>query len=118
MDLGHGRSGEIDLEETGVPPSAHFNERYKVLEQLAEGGHGLLDIAKDIQLNRLVAVKSIRPEYANDGKIVESFLGEARLTAQLEHPSVAPIYSLERDAECGAMHLAMKLIRGRTLKDT
>ncbi len=96
--------------------AGHLEERFEIVEEFAEGGHGLISMARDKELQRLVALKSIKPDFANDQRILESFVSEARLTSQLEHPSVVPIYSMERDS-CESVHLAMKLIRGRTLKE-
>lgn len=111
-------SAEIKLDgsDESISVLGHLNERFEVLEEFAEGGHGLVSLARDKELQRLVALKSIKPDFTEDRRIFDSFISEARLTAQLEHPSIIPIYSMERDNGKG-VHLAMKLIRGRTLKE-
>jgi len=109
-------SEEIKLDAEDLECRSNVADRYEKLEEFAEGGHGTISLAQDKSLKRLVALKSLKHEFLDERKIVDGFIAEARLTAQLEHPSVAPIYSMERDSSDG-LHLAMKLIRGRTLKD-
>ncbi len=88
---------------------------YNLEKQFAEGGQGLLYHGFDRKLERLVAIKSLRPEMTEDAHQRNLFLNEARVTAQLDHPAIVPIYTLNSDAGNG-LHLAMKLIRGETLK--
>ena len=82
----------------------------------AEGGHARVSSAKDLTLGRLVAVKSLKDEYISDKKIVDNFIMEARLAAQLEHPGLPPIHALGRGPD-GRCFLTMKLIRGRTFRE-
>lgn len=93
-----------------------LNDEYEVREKIAEGGQGLLFRGFDRRLHRLVAIKSLRKEAAENGELRRFFLSEARVTAQLDHPAIVPIYSLKSDGENG-LHLAMKMINGITLKD-
>lgn len=93
-----------------------LSRRYEKVETFAEGGQGTLSIANDRILQRIVAVKSLRKELTSDNKEVKSFIAEARVTAQLDHPAIIPIYSLDTDTEKG-LHLAMKIINGKNLKE-
>lgn len=92
-----------------------LGDSYENREEFAEGGQGILREAFDWKLHRLVAVKSLRPELNGIREQRENFLSEARVTAQLDHPSVVPIYTLNSDADNG-LHLAMKFVKGDTLK--
>ncbi len=89
--------------------------RYFSHEEFAEGGFGKIYRAKDRILKRLVAIKSLKDECKNNDKVIKEFISEAEVTAQLDHPSIVPIYSLDTDSSNG-LHLAMKLIHGETLK--
>ncbi len=89
---------------------------YEVGDAIAEGGQGILTCSRDKSLKRLVALKSLRQELRNDSQSRECFLAEAQVTAQLDHPTIVPIYSLNRDDENG-IHLAMKLVKGQTLNE-
>lgn len=90
--------------------------RYRRGAVFAEGGQGILCKAEDDVLKRLVAVKMLRPELNCDEQARAQFIQEAKVTAQLDHPGVIPIYSLNTDEE-KRLFLAMKLIDGKTLKD-
>lgn len=91
-------------------------DRYDIIEKFAEGGQGDIKIAQDKFLKRIVAVKTLKKCHVTDINRVNSFITEAKLTAQLDHPSIIPVYSLDGDDEDG-LHIAMKLIKGKTLQD-
>ena len=83
-------------------------------ERFAEGGQGVLSSATELALNRLVAVKSLRPELTEDVQQRTRFIQEAKVTAQLDHPSIVPIYMIATDDHHG-LHLSMKKLQGITL---
>jgi serine/threonine-protein kinase len=72
--------------------------------------------AHDPELGRDVAIKVILRQHRDDARVLRRFLGEARLTSQLQHPGVAPVYDIGRLPD-GRPYFAMKLIEGRTLAD-
>ncbi|MDD3118610.1 MAG: serine/threonine protein kinase [Victivallales bacterium] len=94
----------------------NVNRRYKFLNLFAEGGFGKIFRAKDRALERTVIIKSLRKEYVDDKASVEKFIAEAKLSAQLDHPTIVPLYSLDTDDDHG-LHLAMKYIDGITMKE-
>lgn len=108
-------SGEGDAAEE-PDQLTPLDDTYTRLEPFAEGGQGVLSRALDRILKRPVAIKSLRKELQEQPAARNSFLAEARVTAQLDHPSIVPVYSLNDDDRHG-LHLAMKLINGMTLTD-
>ena len=88
---------------------------YKLGAQIAEGGQGSIKKALDKLFHRVVAIKSLHDCVKNQESVRSAFLNEARITAQLEHPSIVPIYGLYSDNNKG-LHLAMKLIQGNDLR--
>jgi serine/threonine protein kinase len=72
--------------------------------------------ATDVQLQRLVAVKRLRPEYAAQGDIRQRFFAEAEILAGLDHPGTTSVFEagLLPDGDC---YYAMKKVRGRTLSE-
>ena len=90
--------------------------RYAMLTEFAEGGTAKISIARDRNLRRLVAVKSLRMDAENIKELLNAFVTEAKVTAQLDHPGIIPIYGLARDENDG-IHLIMKLVNGRTLRE-
>lgn len=79
------------------------------------GGVGLVYLAKDVELNRHVAIKEIRDEYADQEQIRERFLYEAEVTACLEHPGIVPVYGMGR-YENGRLWYAMRYIKAKKAK--
>jgi serine/threonine protein kinase len=77
---------------------------------------GVVYRARDARLARDVAVKVLHPWFAPDGPAANRFLGEARVTAQLQHPGVPPVHQVGALPD-GRSFLVMKLIKGRTLAD-
>lgn len=79
---------------------------------LGEGGMGVVRVAKQVALDRHVAVKFLRPEHreAND---VEALLSEAWRAGALDHPNILPVYSVSLDGE-GQPVIVMKRIEGKT----
>ncbi|MBO4632726.1 MAG: protein kinase, partial [Lentisphaeria bacterium] len=97
-------------------PLSNLDTRYSVLEEFAEGGLATVSIARDRNLRRVVAIKSLKEEAEKKPEVVDAFVAEAKVTAQLDHPAIIPIYGLTGDARKG-IHLSMKLVNGRTLRD-
>ncbi len=96
-------------------PAAPAGPRYDLVGLLGRGAMGEVHIARDTLLNRNVAFKMMDPSVAADPGLAERFLIEAQVTAQLDHPSIIPVYALDIDR--GRQAYAMKLIRGQTLED-
>ena len=97
-------------------PLRALDTRYTVLEEFAKGGNATVSIARDQNLRRIVAVKSLKEESKTKDDRVKAFVSEARVTAQLDHPSIIPVYGLTGDEKSG-IQLIMKLVNGRTLRD-
>ena len=88
--------------------------RYQIVQTLGEGGMGAVYKARDLELDRLVALKVIRPELARDPAIIERFKQELRLSHQVTHRNVIRIYDLgEGD---GVKFITMEYIEGQDLR--
>ena len=85
--------------------------RYRKFQFLARGGLGEVFVAKDLELNREVALKEIQPDRADDAASRKRFDLEAQITGHLEHPGVVPVYGLGAYPS-GRPYYAMRLIRG------
>jgi tetratricopeptide (TPR) repeat protein/predicted Ser/Thr protein kinase len=94
-------------------PGAIIAGRYEILQALGEGGMGTVYKAKDRELDRIVAVKTIRPELASNPAIIKRFKQELILARQVTHRNVVRIYDLgEAD---GVKFITMEYIEGRDL---
>ena len=92
-----------------------IDEEYHRGRIFAEGGQGIIREGMDLDLRRPVAIKTLKSQQ-DDQFTRGQFIQEARVTAQLSHPAIIPIYSLNTDKEDG-LHLVMKLVDGKTLKE-
>jgi serine/threonine protein kinase len=88
-------------------------ERYREIRQIAEGGEKKISLVHDNLLDRRVAMA--RAARAKTGQDQEQFLREARLTANLTHPNIMPVYNMGLDSE-GVPFFSMELIAGDSLK--
>ena len=70
------------------------NKNYVYQKKIAEGGQGSINIAVDKQFQRVVAVKSLLDNLKENDAIRTAFINEAKITGQLDHPSIVPVYSL------------------------
>lgn len=93
----------------------HLSSRYSVIAHLASGAVGELYRARDNRLGRDVAVKMLRPEFAQDPERRERLRREAHLLAAIEHPNIAALHDLE-EAD-GVLFLILEYIVGTTLAE-
>src|SRR5208282_490698 len=101
----------------GVPAAAPVRfGPYAILRELGRGGMGRVLEAVDEPLGRRVAVKVLLSPVTGNSPHRRRFIEEARITGGLEHPGIAPIYSLGQ-APDGSEYFSMKLVAGRTLGD-
>jgi len=90
-----------------------LSSNYELDREIGRGGMGIVYKAKDKRLKRHVAVKLLPPELAFRGEIRSRFLKEAETAAQLSHPNIVPIYSVdERD---GLVYFVMAFVPGENL---
>lgn len=92
-----------------------LEDRFELERKLAEGARYVVSIGQDLGLERQVAVYSLRDEKLLDPAERENFVTEAEISAQLDHPSVLPIYSVNTDYR-GGLHSAVKLTDGTDLR--
>ncbi len=91
-------------------------DRYELGEVIGEGGMGTVHKARDRRIDRDVAVKLLKPGVPADSPAATRFLVEAQITGQLQHPGIPPVYELGTLPD-GQPFLAMKLVKGRTLRE-
>src|SRR5215475_7865996 len=88
---------------------------YEITSLLGKGGMGEVYRARDLKLKRDVAIKVLPDEFSRDSERVARFQREAEVVASLNHPRIAAIYHIERDAE--SQLLILELVDGETLAD-
>ncbi len=102
----------------GVKDNRISSTRYQLVRKLGQGGLGRVWLARDLNLNRFVALKEIsHPSQATDA-IIERFKHEAEITGRLEHPGIVPVYHLGEDESTGRAFYAMRFLGKKTLQDS
>src|SRR5262245_61344818 len=86
---------------------------YEILGPLGAGGMGRVFRARDVKLDRPVAIKVLRDDCIHDPKWLARFNREARLLARLSHPNIATVHGLDEVA--GLRYIVMELVPGQTL---
>jgi len=93
--------------------------RYRIVRFIARGGMGEVYEAEDLELGGPVALKTIRPEVAEDEIAVERFRREIQIARKVTHPNVCRVFDVSHDQSGGAdvMFVTMELLAGRTLRE-
>src|SRR5690625_287278 len=92
-----------------------LNERYQIKATIGGGGMANVYLAKDIILEREVAIKVLRLEYANDEEFIARFDREAQSATSLSHPNIVNIYDVGEEDHI--LYMVMEYVEGMTLKE-
>src|SRR5262245_22389350 len=98
-----------------MPEPTVFNGRFELRRRLGKGGMAEVFLARDLQLDRPVAVKVLFPEYATDPNFVARFRREAQAAANLNHPNIVSVYDWGQ--EHGTYFIVMEYVDGTSLAD-
>ena len=102
------------MTDTPAGPTV-FNDRYELHRKLARGGMADVYLARDLLLDRPVAVKVLFPEHARDASFVERFRREAQAAANLNHPNIVAVYDWGQ--QYGTYFIVMEYVEGRPLSE-
>lgn len=89
--------------------------RYEILGEIGAGGMATVYKARDVELQRVVALKVLPGTLTRDEKFVTRFLHEARTVARLQHPSIVQVHDIGQDR--GAWYISMEMIEGKNLSE-
>jgi serine/threonine-protein kinase len=98
-----------------IRPRAIVNNRFRVERKIGEGGMAIVYQGHDLLLARDVAIKTPRPQFANDPAFRARFQREARASASLSHPNIIDVFDVGE--ENGQPYIVMELVHGQTLKE-
>src|SRR5207253_9869059 len=87
--------------------------RYSLERELGRGGMGVVYLAREVRLDRPVAIKLLPPDKAREATLRERFLREARTAAKLSHPNIIPIFAVDEVGQF--VFFAMAYAEGETL---
>ena len=94
------------------PQERRFGD-FELIERIGQGGMGVVFRARQISLQREVAIKFIVGALADNVRAIETFLAEARAAAHLHHPNIVPVYEVGKVD--GLYYFSMPLLGGQTL---
>lgn len=97
-----------------IPNGTLLQNRYEIKDKIGAGGMSDVYLAHDTALNRQVAVKVLKTEFAEDKSFVTKFRAEAQSAANLEHPNIVSIYDV--GSEGALYYIVMEYVEGITLK--
>ncbi len=110
-----------------VPPTAFasgdvLGSRFEILRFVAQGGMGEVYEARDLELGETVALKTLRPEIADDARVLQRFKREITLARKVTHPNVCRVFDVFRHpipggSDRSAAFLVMEMLRGETLAE-
>jgi serine/threonine protein kinase/formylglycine-generating enzyme required for sulfatase activity len=101
---------------TSADDPDQWNPRFRILRPHAKGGLGEVFVARDVELNRQVALKEIQHQHADIPASRARFVLEAEITGALEHPGIVPVYGLGHYPD-GRPFYAMRFVKGDNLGD-
>ena len=111
----HNRKGPFQpaTEDEGAAPPTHIG-RYRIERVLGKGGFGLVYLAHDDKLQRLVAIKVPHRQLVDRPEAAEAYLTEARTVANLDHPNIVPVHDVVSTDDCPCF-IVSKYIDGTDL---
>jgi serine/threonine-protein kinase len=92
-----------------------LGDRYAIERELGRGGMGAVYLARDLRLDRPVALKVLPPEFASDAALRERFLRETRTAASFSHPNIVPVHAVEERE--GLLAFAMGFVEGESVAE-
>jgi eukaryotic-like serine/threonine-protein kinase len=102
----------------------HLGAQFQIVREIGRGGMGVVFLARDIALHRLVAIKVLRYEFTSSEEHRERFRREARMTARLSHPNIVPVHTFgeavpDETDPYGAplVYIVMKYVDGESLAE-
>jgi len=111
-------ANDTAVDGTPLQPSwigREIEDRYRIVRLLGEGGMGAVFVAEQLRLQKEVALKIVRPEFAGNGEVAARFAREAMATAQFEHPNVVSAIDYGTLPEGGA-YFVLQLVSGEGLR--
>lgn len=110
----------LATEKLNAPTIAMQGQRfgsYEIISELGSGGMGTVYLARDVKLQREVALKALPDLFANDTDRVKRFQREAEMLARVQHLNVATLFDYDRESANGPRYLVMEYVPGETLAE-
>lgn len=105
---------KVPFPESSSSPGAVIGD-FLIEKEISRGGMGVVFLARQLSLDRPVALKILQTKFLGDKEYVESFFREARAAGRINHPNVVQAYAVGEENEI--FYFAMEYIRGKTMKE-
>ena len=102
--------------EADIEPEGTILGRFQLRTVIARGGMGIILEARDLELDREVAIKLLRRQHLGKAHLHQQFTNEARITGRLQHPGIVPIYETGTSSD-SRPYFAMKLVKGKSMSE-
>ncbi len=93
-----------------------FDGRYEILARIGEGGMGVVYKARQVSIDRVIAIKMLNPQMASDQQWVQRFSNEARACSRLQHPNTIRMFDFGQSQQDGRYFLTMEFLEGMVLR--
>ena len=93
-----------------------FDGRYEILARIGEGGMGVVYKARQVSIDRVIAIKMLNPQMASDQQWVQRFSNEARACSRLQHPNTIRMFDFGQSQQDGRYFLTMEFLDGQVLR--
>ena len=93
-----------------------IDDRYQILERVGEGGMGVVYKAKQVSIDRIIAVKMLNQQMAADPQWVKRFYNEAKACSRLQHPNTIRMFDFGQTRE-GKLFMTMEFLDGQPLRE-
>jgi len=98
-----------------TPANRVIQDAYELLEEIGQGGMAQVFRARQLSLNRIVAIKEIKPAFTNNPEVLERFKREARTAANLTHENIVQVYNFSEPSR-GSLFIVLEYMEGQDLK--
>jgi serine/threonine protein kinase/Tfp pilus assembly protein PilF len=116
VPAGEARTKTVAVRDLGLKTGTILAGRYEIIEPLGRGGMGKVYKAHDLEVNEDIALKVIRPEIADNPRIIQRFQNELKLARKISHRNVCRMFDLGRDG--ATQYITMEFVPGEDLRTT
>lgn len=109
------RRDSLEEQSTYIPEGTMLGGRYRIIRLIGLGGMGEVYLGTQSNMDRRVAIKTLKKEFMSNERLLKRFYREARAAAALDHPNIVKVYDFGLDPDQGCPYIAMEYLEGMSL---
>jgi serine/threonine-protein kinase len=109
------RRDSLEEQSTYIPEGTILGGRYRIVRLIGVGGMGEVYLGTQTNMDRRVAIKTLKKEFMSNERLLKRFYREARAAAALDHPNIVKVYDFGLDPDQGCPYIAMEYLEGISL---